>query len=403
MTRAAIKPRSARPSQGRATAGARRPAGRVLRAELREERVSGFTGDAASRVDRTQPGLIIIRGVKVVGKRSPNRHGIQGAENGTEYLDSALQESLPLYENLLVNIDHPPRLNPNQDRGSRERLGKLVKARVVEGETYADLVMLESVEMANVIANAAEAMPEAFALSHNARGVGEVVNGVYVIREIPEVRSVDVVSYGGTNTSLFEGKETKMKTKTLRKLLRESAMDGECKKKLLEMGDEYAPDMMDADEPAAEGVGDHKDDLVEAIKKLVASEAPEDHALAEKIMKLMKPDTGEQAAPVEEDDDDGVKGDSAVKESRELKAEVKSLKDDLAVRDLCESMQFSPSATTRKALLALGNEKDRKAMIGELRGNRSAPRSGSPGRPVQESRNDALPKEAKDRRAALLR
>lgn len=203
-----------------------RPAGRIVR-EIREELVRGLsplTG-GAGRVDRTQAGLIIIRGVKVVGKSSPNRHGIQGVE-GTDYEESALQESLRLYDGLKVNVNHPPRNTPNAERASEDRLGKLLSPRVLEGETYADLAMLVTHPMAERLANAAEAMPDAFALSHNARGVGTIIDGRYVISEIPEVRSVDVVADGGTCISLFESAEARMDEQLLDAVMLQEGFTG---------------------------------------------------------------------------------------------------------------------------------------------------------------------------------
>lgn len=394
---------------------------RQITADICEELVRGAK---AHKVDRERG---VILGVKVVGRESVNTHGVQGVD-GSEYTAEALETSKPLYEGLKVNIDHPPRKEPGKERSSYDRLGKLVNVRVEAGELYADLELLKAHPMAERLMEAAERMPDAFALSHNALGKGDVENRKFVITSIPEVRSVDIVADGGTNTSLFESKNMAKKT-TVRKLLERLSKDGKAfdlarrkrlKSLLEDDGEGLDAEMTEADD---EG-GDHRDHLYEAMK---ACQEAGDDEMAGKIHGLLKPkkaeaqeDDEEEAESQEDDESDGEEketpeddeaeyaepsdGDKKpARESREVRAELRRLKDDLAVRDLCESLDFRPTATQKKALLALKTAADRKALIQESKGTgrSNAPRSsGQSIRPVRES---AVPKTAEDQAALLLR
>jgi hypothetical protein len=161
----------------------------------------------ARRVDRERG---IVYGCKVVGRCSGNTHNVEGV-SGTDYAASALREALPLYEGAPCFCDHPPR-DPRtgrplkQDRPADSRLGTLRNVRMRDREVYGDLHLLLSHPRAERVMEAAERedMSDAYALSHNSYGRGEVRNGRYVITSIPTVHSVDLVSQGGTNKGLFE-------------------------------------------------------------------------------------------------------------------------------------------------------------------------------------------------------
>jgi hypothetical protein len=156
--------------------------------------------DGAGRVDRDRG---VIYGVKVVGRRSPNTHGVRGA-NGTEYTIEALRGELRLVEGFKVNIDHPARHQSGAERSAQDRVGKLVNARLRPDGIYADLHLLKSHPMTPRVIEAAETSPDLFALSHNATGEGEVREGKYTITAITSLVSVDLVADGGSNRSLFE-------------------------------------------------------------------------------------------------------------------------------------------------------------------------------------------------------
>jgi len=144
-----------------------------------------------------------IANVKILGLVS---------ENGRQYLPAAIQAAKKLYEGVHVNIDHP-KDSPDQQRSAYDRFGKLTAIRWVEGEgLYGDLVYLKTHPMAERICEAAERMPDAFGMSHNAQGEGEEnKDGIFVVSKIVEVRHVDLVADPATTQSLSESKTNKTK------------------------------------------------------------------------------------------------------------------------------------------------------------------------------------------------
>ncbi len=172
---------------------------------LREERTRGFDALPASgqRVDH-EAGIIF--GVKVLSADSPNNHQ-SGSTRGTVYTAEARQKLAPVLEGMHVNVDHPSRQNPGEDRSSDDGLGELRNVRATPDGVFADLHCLKTHPMWERVAEAAEKMPGAFALSINAHGKGEVVEGRYIVHEIAHVQSVDLVRDGGSNSTLFESGE----------------------------------------------------------------------------------------------------------------------------------------------------------------------------------------------------
>lgn len=190
----------------------RTPTRRLL--NLRESGALEFA-PAQTRVDRDKG---IIYGVKVLGETSPNTHK-SGATKGTKYTPSARAGLARVLEGLHVNVDHQSRANPNEERKARDGLGELRNARELPDGVYADLHCLTAHPMWEPLAEAAEKMPGAFALSINAQGRGEVADGYYVVQEVARVQSVDLVRDGGSCRTLFESEERKIATLPLRNLL----------------------------------------------------------------------------------------------------------------------------------------------------------------------------------------
>lgn len=375
----------------------------------------------------------IIRGVKILGRTSPNCHGIDGID-GTEYTTEAMEAARPLYEGRLVNIDHPPRKEPTKDRSSYDRFGKLVNVRVEEGGLFGDLHFLKTHPMARRVCEAADKMPDLFGLSHNAYGKGEVRDKKYVITSIPEVRSVDLVADAGSVKSLFESTEQRKPMK-IKEYLTACLPLIESKKarkpilaKLLEMCDddkmkkvmeEDMPPLEDGtDMPAPEAATDPdqalKDGFRAALNALVDSALAGDMdegAAVSKFRDLLKTHGKLTAAPEapavtegeEEDDEDEEK---AMKESRELK----QAREELAIRDLIESaeLKFAKQEARKafvKSLVPL-DAGERKAMIDERKSlvesapQSNRPRSQSSGnvRPVIESKDGKFPTNAEERK-----
>lgn len=380
---------------------ARKPFVRLVEAELFEAFIPG--NGKPHKVDREQG---IIYGVKVVGKSSPNTHGVRNVE-GTDYTEQALKGAISLYEGIKVNVDHPSREKPNADRSAYDRIGKLVNVRIEEGELYADLKLLTKHPLAERLMEAAEKMPDCFGLSHNGYGKGAVKGDRYVITEIPEVRSVDVVADAGTVSSLFESRH--MKKKTLKSVLESMKVPAPLLKQLWEM-DGMDPTMASTDMPPApeEGEEGYEAHLGKMIVAIVNDEelSPEDKK--KKVLAALKlmgeeeaPET--PATPTEEsdeepgkkdDEEDDDKDKKEAKESRDLAAELDRLKRKDQVRDLCESLEYQPSKIQLKALLALDTDAERKTFINESKAQGgkkpgSAPRSGG-ARPLTESSEKPL-------------
>jgi hypothetical protein len=399
-----------------------KPTANLFRAIIREELARG--AESGRRVDRVN---CIVYGVKVVHRKSVNTHNVPGAKS-SEYTREALANAISLYEGLKVNVDHPPKDRPGKERSAYDRIGKLKGVHIGgDGDLYGNLHLVRSHKMTASVMDSAETadLNDLFALSHNAVGKGKVINGVYTISEIPEVRSVDLVADGGTNVSLYESQRTHaMIRKGLRKALAESSVAPKLRKRIIREAEEYAPDLMDdVEDPEEPGWMDH---LANAISCLVGSGDPDDHGKASSLLKAVKPveedeeDEKDEGDEEDEKDDKKVKTDKAdmedeeetkprgkentkddadgkesplVKSRESLARENRQLKDRLDVTDLCESMEFTPSPIQRKALVALRNKADRKAYIEESKRTRktSAPRSGAGGgyqRDTTEGRQD---------------
>lgn len=170
---------------------------------------------SGSRVDRENR---VIRGVKVLGlisNNSPRVIGVDSDEDHYSYTTESLRDAAPLYEGISVYIDHleseydprsGKRLPSMKDRKLKDKFGKLTNVRVTEAGMFADLHYLESHPMAAVVVEAAERMPDAFALSHHAYSRPEIrSDGKVVITKINHVESVDLIGERpGTTHGLFE-------------------------------------------------------------------------------------------------------------------------------------------------------------------------------------------------------
>lgn len=372
------------------------------------------------RVDRDKG---IVFGVKIAGRTSPNTHGVQGVD-GTEYTLDALRNATPLYEGVNVNVDHPPREKPGKERSALERYAWLENVEVRESGMFGDLHFLDPTDALAVrVMNAAEQHPESYALSHNALGRGEVRDGKYIIVEIPEVRSVDLVADGGSCNSLFEHKEVRpMKIKTLfesalpklkktaqkrlRKLLEDCHGDDDMKKVM----EEEVPAAMApvADDAAASS--DPHEALAAGFRAAILAVVDDDTLNGKaKLAKLkefimshekLKPDAADETEIVADDDEeeedleegeeDEDEDEEEVRESRqpkkskyrELQERLDLLEREKAIRAECDAADFRPTPLMNKALTLLTESKERKALIEEYRVSvrqGARPRSQGPG------------------------
>lgn len=147
-------------------------------------------GGGGMRVDRDAG---VIRNVRVLGKES---------RNGRTYSEAAMSQAAKLYEGVRVNIDHPDRSRPKQERGFAELVGTLRNVRRNDDGIRADLHIAKSHPMADLIFESAERWPENFGLSHNAEG--DTSPDGRIVESVNSVRSVDLVCRPATNKGLFE-------------------------------------------------------------------------------------------------------------------------------------------------------------------------------------------------------
>jgi hypothetical protein len=152
-----------------------------------------FVVSPCARVDR-EAG--VIRDVKILGYASAN---------GRRYAPEAARRAIGLYEGIRVNVDHPPAARPEAERSLASRFGVLKNVAAREDGLYGDLHYLRSHPLAEMAVEAAERMPEALGLSHNAEGRVSQSGNEAIVEEIVRVRSVDLVADPATTRSLFEG------------------------------------------------------------------------------------------------------------------------------------------------------------------------------------------------------
>ncbi len=348
--------------------------------------------DSSSRVDRAAG---IIYGVKVLGATSRNRHDQDGATS-TAYTEDCRKAAVPLVEGAYVNVDHPDRKTPHALRSAHDRFGQLQNVRTdYMGELRADLHVLRSHPLAATVLEAAERMPGAFGLSINGEAEdAEVIDGVYTVRKIGLIRSVDLVSKPGSTRGLFEGA-----TVTLRDYLTRlvPALDvGKRRrvKALLEADDDAG--MMDqdmappADDAAAgvEGAPDHEQALWDGMRAamLAVIDGPDDaETKAKKVRQYLKAheklsadvgeteaeattDTGEGEEVEEEeeedvaDDADRPGEDKPDKKDTKEGAELRLLRAEKKARQLCEAARVEADGTLLEALARLP-ETQQKQMI----------------------------------------
>lgn len=338
----------------------------------------------------------VIKGVKVLGRYSNNRYVAES--EGTEYTPQAMKDAAPLYEGADILIDHPKDRTSEglrAERSSEDVFGQLRNVHVEGDEIRADLHYLKSHPMAPRVIEDVKRRLGVFGLSHNASAGKERFDRQtkrLVIESIANVRSVDLVRKPATNRNLWESHTVSdtPKTITFRSLLesqrkrfsknRQSWMD-----RLLEMDDSMAvpieedssvepEDAMSAGFKSAclavvDKAIDGEMDLGEALKKLKELLTAHD-----KLSGESDPEPATETA--EEDDEEGKDKDKT--ESQDLKAELDKLKRKDRVRDLCETLNYTPTKAAMAALLVLDSDAERRSLIEDLRGSSGSDGKGKP-------------------------
>ncbi|QDT41071.1 hypothetical protein Pan241w_11300 [Gimesia alba] len=171
--------------------------------------------DGVSRVDRENR---VIKGVKVAGLvsgNSPEVLGIDSDQDHYSYTLECLRNAAPLYEGVSVFVDHleseydnktGKRLPSQKDRKLTDKFGQLKNIRVTESGMFGDLHYLDAHPLTAMVTEAAERMPDAYALSHYAFSTPQVFpDGSVKIVKIDHVESVDLIGERpGTTHGLFE-------------------------------------------------------------------------------------------------------------------------------------------------------------------------------------------------------
>lgn len=372
-------------------------------ARTRPARRRTLTEDALPlRVERVDREAGVIYGVKILGLESPN-------EGGRRYLPEAIKAAIPLYEGAKAKTNHPVRAG--QHRDVLETFGWFESCRQDDkGELFGDLHLLNpKSELAESLYNAADHNPSLFGFSHNAQGDTYRDGKTEVVREILEVRSIDLVDNPATTKGLFEDRRGTVKIKLrewveklhklpaggkkrLKRLCEAGVMDPEMEAELGgEMPAEEAPA---ADHEAAlkDGfeasisalVGDSLDgslDPTEALKKI--KELLTSHAkLAGGGKEDVEEEDEDEEKDVEEEEEcDDEEGKKKMKESRELKL----LRAEKRGRILCEEAGVAPDSPLLEALACLPDEKAMKRLIDREKGRSASSGRGKPRTQLRES------------------
>lgn len=328
----------------------------------------------------------VIYGVKILGRYSPNCHGLQGVTEGTEYTPACMREGAKLYEGATVYTNHD-RAAGDGARNVNDTFGVLKNVRAENDELRGDLHYLKNNPMAARVVEDVSRGLGVYGLSHNAYPKkASVREGRYVIDSIESVRSVDLVDKPATNKNLAESRENTMKRK-FRVLLTEalkgrSAVRQKIGKKLLEdatMGGEMDTEVETPDTASPEDA--LKDGFRTAINAILDDDSMDAAAKVAKIKTLLT--THEkltsESEPKDDPEPEPKSKDDPTTES--LQKEIRELKAKEAIRTLCEAEGVNPSPVLLKSLMLLESEADRKALIAEhkpAKGGSSKPLSSGP-------------------------
>jgi hypothetical protein len=357
-----------------------RPPAKPRRSLLEQAALAGVPTGPALRVD---PDAGVIYGVRVLGRYSRNSHGLAEAENGTEYSRPCMESAVPLYEGAKVKCDHPPdRSKPGAERSVDDIFGVLKNVRL-ESDDDGQPVVRGDLHYRRFHRLTADVLDDVarrlglWGLSHNATARRERFDAGakrLVIEELAQVRSVDLVDKPATNRNLWESWSRPVHT--LRSLLEARAGDAALSKprrkwcrRLLEMyeaDDAMAPAMNappaeDTPAPEADPDAALKGGFDAACNAVLMSDMTADEKIA-KLKELLK--THEkltQKAEPEAPPADATEAEDKPMDKQESE-ELRLLRGEKAVRQLCESLSVTLSAAQVEAGAALPDAK-RKAYV----------------------------------------
>lgn len=158
------------------------------------ESIVEYVSSASAQV-KIDPQRGILHGVKILGNES---------RNGRYYPDETLRESIVLYENAKVNLNHPEN-DPKSPRQYQDRLGYINSVHLKEGRgLYADFHFNPKHALAEQLLWDAQNSPENVGFSHNVEAILKRENDRIFVEKIVSVRSVDLVADPATTSGLFE-------------------------------------------------------------------------------------------------------------------------------------------------------------------------------------------------------
>lgn len=305
----------------------------------------------------------IVRGVKILGYKSGH---------GYDYSRESLESAVPLYEGMVVNINHPgDRRNLGASRRYEERFGRLKNVSFQESKgLVGDLHYNKNHNIAKQFEYDVENDPHNVGLSHNAKGSTVRRGGKLIVESIDLVRSVDLVADPATNVGLFESKGASMRVR--RKKARRTNPTA---KQLIESLGQRRP-------------AKRRSPTIQLLESIFEKEK-DPKKIRDRVNKVLDIEYGKDQDLQEGGNSTRRKKDLV--ESRLLK-EIKDLKHEGRVRDLCEDMGLRPTRVQLKALTALESKKEVKNLIESLRTKGNA-RYGSKSREGGDRGKDITTKE----------
>jgi hypothetical protein len=321
--------------------------------------------EGRGKVDRDR-GL--IEGVKILGWNSAN---------GRRYEPSGVDPKL--YEGRPINLNHN---KGSGDRDARDRLGRITNVEKRPDGLYGTLHLLTSHEMADRVFEAAERMPNAFGLSHTARGRERPGPNGSVIEAVQSVSSVDLVSDPASVSGLYESRgrgvaKVRVRIRDLIESLKYTRPGYAAGLRRITEQDEagaeagiMSPDaMMEEPEPPADlggGEGaDHEQAIRDACKAVIDDTALTPKEQLKKISALLR--------VIEGGGGGGGGGEGATEESRQLaryraRDRVRTAADMIGVRVPVTLLEtINPEITEQQA----------RALVAELRGSPVLSRPGA--------------------------
>jgi len=321
---------------------------------------------ARLKVDRAAG---VIRGVKVLGWKSGNDR---------RYLKEGVNPAL--YEGRPVNANHVARAG---QRSVHDREGWLEGIEITSSGVYGNLRFLDSESpLARKLYGAAEHRPDAFGLSHHARGRQVKRDGETIIESVESVLSVDVVTDPATTRSLMEAY-----------MEPETPMDSEFADTSAAAEEPVEP--MAPDDPLMAGFEAKMLEIFRNADLDAASKLSQIRELLKAQEKLMNMGT-EMAEPAaeeggEEEAEESLRRRKPSGGNRSLQEQVNRYRRQERALELCEAQGILPNKLLRMALAQAADEAEMKLLIKEYRATArpvTRPRSSSPMREVTEGRSD---------------